>query len=130
MADTAFHVPPEKLHRLAAVDINTETVPACFASQAVVAQIDAVLGLVVHRRRPLELEERHVRRAREREALRRHARGRHDGAERADAIPREYAQMSAEELDRRIAAARAKLGERVVILGHHYQRDEIIKTAR
>ncbi len=37
--------------------------------------------------------------------------------------------MSAEELDRRIAAARAKLGERVVILGHHYQRDEIIKYA-
>jgi quinolinate synthase len=58
-----------------------------------------------------------------------HARGRHAGAERADAIPREYAQMSAEELDRRIAAARAKLGERVVILGHHYQRDEIIKYA-
>ena len=58
-----------------------------------------------------------------------HARGRHAGAERAHAIPREYAQMSAEELDRRIAAARAKLGERVVILGHHYQRDEIIKYA-
>jgi quinolinate synthase len=58
-----------------------------------------------------------------------HARGRHAGAERADAIPREYVQMSAEELDRRIAAARAQLGERVVILGHHYQRDEIIKYA-
>ena len=55
--------------------------------------------------------------------------GRHAGAERADAIPREYALMGAEELDRRIAAARAKLGERLVILGHHYQRDEIIKYA-
>ncbi len=54
---------------------------------------------------------------------------RHAGAERADAIPREYALMDADELDRRIAAARAILGERLVILGHHYQRDEIIKYA-
>jgi quinolinate synthase len=56
-------------------------------------------------------------------------RARHAGAERADAIPREYALMSAEELDRRISAARATLGERLVILGHHYQRDEVIKYA-
>ncbi|MGZ3716416.1 MAG: quinolinate synthase NadA [Ktedonobacterales bacterium] len=56
-------------------------------------------------------------------------RARHVGAERADAIPREYALMDADELDRRIAAARATLGERLVILGHHYQRDEIIKYA-
>ncbi len=54
---------------------------------------------------------------------------RHAGASRADAIPREYALMDAAELDRRIAAARATLGDRVVILGHHYQRDEIIKYA-
>lgn len=54
---------------------------------------------------------------------------RHPGAERGDAIPREYALMDAEELDRRIAEARAKLGDRLVILGHHYQRDEIIKYA-
>jgi quinolinate synthase len=56
-------------------------------------------------------------------------RPRHAGVERADSIPREYAVMSAEELDRRIAAARAALGEKLVILGHHYQRDEIIKYA-
>src|SRR5215475_8291687 len=56
-------------------------------------------------------------------------RPRHTGAERADSIPREYALMSAEELDRRIAAARAQLGSRLLILGHHYQRDEIIKYA-
>ncbi len=56
-------------------------------------------------------------------------RPRHAGAERADAIPREYALMEADELDRRITAARAKLGKRLVILGHHYQRDEIIKYA-
>ncbi|MFL5660178.1 MAG: quinolinate synthase NadA, partial [Ktedonobacteraceae bacterium] len=40
-----------------------------------------------------------------------------------------YAEMSGEELDQRIATARAQLGERLVILGHHYQRDEIIKYA-
>ncbi len=56
-------------------------------------------------------------------------RPRHAGAERADRIPRAYALMTAEELDRRIAAARATLGERLVILGHHYQRAEIIKYA-
>ncbi len=56
-------------------------------------------------------------------------RGRHAGAERADRIPREYALMGAEELDQRIRAARAALGERLVILGHHYQRDEIITYA-
>ncbi len=32
-------------------------------------------------------------------------------------------------LDNRIAAARAKLGNDVVILGHHYQRDEVVKFA-
>ena len=30
-------------------------------------------------------------------------------------------------LDDRIAAAKAKLGSHVVILGHHYQRDEVVK---
>jgi quinolinate synthase len=44
-------------------------------------------------------------------------------------IPDRYKQMGAEELDRRIEAARAALGSRLVILGHHYQRDEIIKHA-
>lgn len=57
------------------------------------------------------------------------ARARHAGASRADAIPHEYALMDGDELDQRIAEARAKLGERLVILGHHYQRDEIIKYA-
>src|SRR6476659_2604946 len=32
-------------------------------------------------------------------------------------------------MDERLVAARRKLGERVVILGHHYQRDEVIKFA-
>src|SRR5215471_13174880 len=32
-------------------------------------------------------------------------------------------------LDERIAAAKAKLGKEAVILGHHYQRDEVVKFA-
>ncbi len=55
--------------------------------------------------------------------------GRKQGAGRADSIPRQYALMDGEELDRRIAGARLELGQRVVILGHHYQRDEIIRYA-
>src|SRR5947208_2943419 len=56
-------------------------------------------------------------------------RARHEHAKRIDSIPLHYAEMSGEELDERIAAARTMLGERLVILGHHYQRDEIIKYA-
>ena len=44
-------------------------------------------------------------------------------------LPVSYMRMSPEELDERIAVARAKLGASTVILGHHYQRDEIIKYA-
>ena len=44
-------------------------------------------------------------------------------------LPVSYMRMSPEELDERIAEARAKLGDSAVILGHHYQRDEVIKYA-
>lgn len=44
-------------------------------------------------------------------------------------LPVSYMRMSPAELDARIAAARAKLGDSAVVLGHHYQRDEIIKYA-
>jgi quinolinate synthase len=44
-------------------------------------------------------------------------------------LPEEYLGLSDDEMDRRIAEARKKLGSRLVILGHHYQRDEIIKFA-
>ena len=50
-------------------------------------------------------------------------------SKRVDTIPQFYAEMEGEELDRRIAAAKEQLGSRLVILGHHYQRDEIIKYA-
>jgi quinolinate synthase len=45
------------------------------------------------------------------------------------ALPERYLGLSDAEMDRRIAAAREKLGRRLVILGHHYQRDEVIKFA-
>jgi quinolinate synthase len=44
-------------------------------------------------------------------------------------IPERYRRMPAEELEHRIAVAKARLGSRVVVLGHHYQRDEIIRWA-
>jgi len=45
------------------------------------------------------------------------------------ALPEKYLGLSDAEMDTRIAAARKKLGSRLVILGHHYQRDEVIKYA-
>jgi quinolinate synthase len=56
-------------------------------------------------------------------------RAKHDLSRRIDTIPQTYAEMDGEELDYRIAAAKQALGTRLVILGHHYQRDEIIKFA-
>jgi quinolinate synthase len=44
-------------------------------------------------------------------------------------IPDRYLRLSDDEMDARIAAAKATLGDRLVILGHHYQRDEVIKFA-
>src|SRR5438874_2461101 len=44
-------------------------------------------------------------------------------------LPEEYLALSDEEMDARIATARAKLGRRVMILGLHYQPDEVIKFA-
>ncbi|HEY4356807.1 MAG TPA: quinolinate synthase NadA [Acidobacteriaceae bacterium] len=44
-------------------------------------------------------------------------------------LPQEYRQASKEELDLRIRAAKYALGERLVILGHFYQRDEVVRYA-
>jgi quinolinate synthase len=44
-------------------------------------------------------------------------------------LPEAYLGLGDEEMSLRIAAARAALGDRLVILGHHYQRDEVIKFA-
>jgi quinolinate synthase len=44
-------------------------------------------------------------------------------------LPDAYIRLSDAEMDLRITAAKAALGDRLVILGHHYQRDEVIKFA-
>jgi len=44
-------------------------------------------------------------------------------------IPAEYWTLGGSELVRRIRAARAALGSRAIILGHHYQREDIIQFA-
>ena len=44
-------------------------------------------------------------------------------------LPERYLRLSDADMDARIAAARAALGSRLLILGHHYQRDEVIKFA-
>ncbi|NMC21875.1 MAG: quinolinate synthase NadA [Thermogutta sp.] len=40
-----------------------------------------------------------------------------------------YRQLSAEELTARIRRVKHELGERLLILGHHYQRDEVVELA-
>src|SRR5712691_600601 len=44
-------------------------------------------------------------------------------------LPDRFARLSDNELDSRIRDTRDALGRRLVILGHHYQRDEVIKFA-
>lgn len=44
-------------------------------------------------------------------------------------LPAEYQTMSAEQLHARIRAAKAELGDKLVILGHYYQRDEVVQYA-
>ena len=51
------------------------------------------------------------------------------GSPRQGQLPEEYRSATAGELDARVRAARQALGDRLVILGHHYQRDEIIQYA-
>jgi quinolinate synthase len=45
------------------------------------------------------------------------------------ALPERIRQSSAAEVQERILEARRSLGDRVVVLGHHYQRDEVIRHA-
>src|SRR5437773_5789400 len=44
-------------------------------------------------------------------------------------LPEKYLGLSDAEMDARISNARRTLGSRLLILGHHYQRDEVIKFA-
>jgi quinolinate synthase len=45
------------------------------------------------------------------------------------ALPEAYLGLSDAEMEARIATAKQRLGSRLVVLGHHYQRDEVIKFA-
>jgi quinolinate synthase len=44
-------------------------------------------------------------------------------------LPEAYLRLSDADMDARITAAKTTLGSRLLILGHHYQRDEVIKFA-
>src|SRR6185436_3258046 len=44
-------------------------------------------------------------------------------------LPERLTRLTDNETDRRIREIREQLGARLVILGHHYQRDEVIKFA-
>ena len=44
-------------------------------------------------------------------------------------LPDRYLGLPDGEMDERITAARSALGDRLLLLGHHYQRDEVIKFA-
>ena len=51
------------------------------------------------------------------------------GRARQERIPREYFKLSGPEREAKIWALKRQLGEDLVILGHHYQRDEVIQFA-
>ena len=51
------------------------------------------------------------------------------GSPRQGELPAEYREASPEELDRRVRAAKETLGDRVMILGHFYQREEVVRHA-
>ena len=50
-------------------------------------------------------------------------------APRQGSLPAEYRDASPEELDRRIRAVKASMGDRLVMLGHFYQRNEVVQYA-
>lgn len=51
------------------------------------------------------------------------------GSPQQGALPREYREANDAELHDRIIAAKKTLGEKVVIMGHFYQRDEVVQHA-
>jgi quinolinate synthase len=44
-------------------------------------------------------------------------------------IPAEYTHLPTDQITARIAARKAQLGEKLIILGHHYQQDDVIRFA-
>ncbi|PNW07768.1 quinolinate synthase [Microbacterium testaceum] len=51
------------------------------------------------------------------------------GAPRQGELPQRYRDASDDDLDARIRAAKETLGDRVVVLGHFYQREEVVRHA-
>ncbi|MDQ1110817.1 quinolinate synthase [Microbacterium testaceum] len=51
------------------------------------------------------------------------------GAPRQGELPQRYRDASDDELEARIRAAKETLGDRVVVLGHFYQREEVVRHA-
>ena len=51
------------------------------------------------------------------------------GSPRQGQLPEEYRTASNEQLADRIRGAKLTLGDRVVVLGHFYQRDEVVQFA-
>ena len=51
------------------------------------------------------------------------------GSPRQGGLPREYQNASPDELHRRVIEAKQTLGDRLVVLGHFYQRDEVVEHA-
>lgn len=47
----------------------------------------------------------------------------------SNALPEKYRQMSVEELENRVRTIKNKLGSKLFIPGHHYQKDEVIQFA-
>ena len=52
-----------------------------------------------------------------------------EGIAERQILPDRYLGLSETEMEGRIAAAKAALGNRLLLLGHHYQRDEVIEFA-
>lgn len=44
-------------------------------------------------------------------------------------LPDKYLSLSEEEMDQRIRKVKEELGSKLIILGHHYQRDEVVRYA-
>ena len=51
------------------------------------------------------------------------------GSPRQGQLPQEYRDAADDDLDHRIRAAKKTLGDRVVVLGHFYQREEVVRHA-
>ncbi|ODU76922.1 MAG: quinolinate synthetase [Microbacterium sp. SCN 71-21] len=51
------------------------------------------------------------------------------GSPRQGSLPQEYRDADPADLDHRIRAAKQMLGDRVVVLGHFYQREEVVRHA-